>query len=89
MWHVLLQSDCQSIDSNVKMEIARFHREREDGATEMVHIAGRTSRVSISNLEKENKNIIIGDKEQTFRDITIVGTPNRKSKIHIEVLEGL
>ena len=79
----------QSVDGNVKLEIARFHREREDGASEMVYIAGRTSRVSISSLERENKNtIIIGDKEATFRDITIVGTPNRKSNIHIEVLEG-
>ncbi|SEQ02087.1 EAL domain, c-di-GMP-specific phosphodiesterase class I (or its enzymatically inactive variant) [Lachnospiraceae bacterium NE2001] len=77
-----------SVDGNVKMEIARFHREREDGASEMLYKAGRTSRVSISNLERENKNtIIIGDKESTFRDITIVGTPNRKSDIHIEILE--
>lgn len=79
----------QSIDSNIKMEISRFHREREDGTTEMVHIAGRTNRVSISSLDKDNKNIIlVGDKGATFRDITLVGTPNRKSKIHIEVLEG-
>jgi len=78
-----------SVDSNVKMEIARYHREREDGSSESIYKAGQTNRISINNLIKENKTtIVLGEKDMTFRDVTIVGTPNQDTKIHIEVLEG-
>ena len=43
-----------SVDSNVKMEIARYHREREDGSSESIYKAGQTNRISINNLIKEN-----------------------------------
>lgn len=79
----------ESIDSNVKMEISRFHQEKEDGTNDQTYIAGSTSRVSLTHLVKENKStIVIGAKDATFRDITISGTPNSDTKIHIEVLEG-
>lgn len=78
-----------SIDGNVKMEIARFHREKEDGSSELSYIAGRINRVSTHALVKDNKtSIVIGKGNPTFRDITIVGTPNKETDIHIEVLEG-
>ena len=79
----------KSVDSNVKMEIARYHREKVDGYNEQIFAAGRTNRISINNLIKEAKNtIVIGNKDATFRDLTIVGTPNTDTNIHIEVLEG-
>ena len=78
-----------SIDSNKTLEISRFHREREDNAKENEYHAGRTRRVSVNTLIKQNKTtIIIGEKDATFRDITIVGTPNTETKLHIEILEG-
>ena len=78
-----------SVDSNIKMEIARYHREKEDGLNESSYIAGQTNRVSVNSLLKDGKSlIIIGTKDMTFRDITIVGTPNIDTGIHIEVLEG-
>ena len=78
-----------SIDSNKRMEITRFHREREEGLKESDYVAGRTNRISINNLVKSGKStIVIGAKDVTFRDITIVGTPNMETNIHIEVLEG-
>ncbi|MBO4863636.1 MAG: EAL domain-containing protein [Eubacterium sp.] len=79
----------QAVDTNVRMEISRYHREREDGTSDRSYIAGRVGRVSISNLIKEDTTtIVIGEKDVTFRDITIVGTPGIRSDIHIEVLEG-
>ena len=79
----------QSVDANVKMEIARYHREREDGSSESTYVAGRTNRVSVNSLMKENKTtIIVGAKDATFRDLTIIGTPNTDTDLHIEVLEG-
>ena len=79
----------QSIDNNIKLEIARYHHELEDGKMDNSYMAGRTNRISVNALEKDNKTtIIIGDKNATFRDLTIVGTPNKKSNLHIEILEG-
>ena len=79
----------QSVGSNIKMEIARYHREREDGSNEQTFIAGRVNRIAISHLIKENKNtVVVGSKDATFKDITIVGTPNTNTGIHIDVLEG-
>ncbi len=78
-----------SVDSSLKMEISRFYRERLDGISDQVYIAGKTPRVIMNNLIKEDKTtIIIGDKEATCRDITIAGNPNVSSNIHIEVMEG-
>ena len=78
-----------SIDSAMKMEICRFHRERMDGISDHVYVAGMTTRVMMNNLIKEDKTtIIIGDKDSTCRDITIAGSPNVSSNIHIEVMEG-
>ena len=78
-----------SINSNIKMEINRFHQEKEDGTSNQIYVAGRNNRISLNTLSKENKNtIVIGEGEATFRDITIAGTANTFSNLHIEILEG-
>jgi hypothetical protein len=47
------------------------------------------NRISVNQLLREHKStIVIGEKDATFRDITIVGTPGEVNKLHIEVLEG-
>jgi len=80
---------CTSIAGNVKMEIIRFHQEKEDGSSENVYVAGQTSRISLNSLIKENKTTIqIGAPDATFRDMTITGTPNADTQIHIELMEG-
>lgn len=79
----------QSIDSNVKMEISRFHREKEAGNDEPVFIAGHTRRISLNALIKEGKSVIVvGEKDATFRDVSIVGTPGVKSNVSLEIKEG-
>ncbi len=80
---------CTSISSNVKMEIIRFHQEKEDGSNDNIYVAGQTNRISLNSLIKENKTTIqIGAPDVTFRDMTITGTPNADTQIHIEVMEG-
>ncbi len=77
------------IDSNIKMEISRYHREKEDDASEQTYIAGRINRISLNNLVRDGKTtVVIGAKDANFRDLTIIGTPNTETKIHIDVLEG-
>ena len=79
----------ESVESSVRSEISRFHREKEDGSADEAYHAGNSSRISLSHLVNENKtNILIGDKDATFRDITIVGMPNMETNVHIEILEG-
>ena len=52
------------------------------------YIAGRTSRISLSNLIHEGcSEIVIGENKPLYRDVTIVGTPGVKSDIRIEVAE--
>ena len=78
-----------SVDSALKMEICRFYRERLDGLSDQVYIAGKTPRITMNTLIKEDKTtIIIGEKGATSRDVTIAGNPNVSSNIHIEVMEG-
>ena len=78
-----------SVDSTIKMEISRFYRERMDGISDQVFAAGKTPRITISNLIKEDKTtILVGAEGSTYRDITIAGNPNVSSNVHIEILEG-
>lgn len=78
-----------AIDGNIKDEIARYYREVVEGTGEKEFIAGRTNRISVSNLVRDHKTtIVIGDKDATFRDITIVGMPGLTHALNIEILEG-
>ncbi len=77
------------IDEKIRQEIKHIHSSLEDGSGEREYIAGRVNRISVSNLIKDNKStIIIGSKDATFRDVTIVGTPGLRSRLNIIVLEG-
>ncbi len=79
----------QSIDKSIKDEIIRYYQEMLEGTGEQEYIAGRINRISVSNLVREHKTtIVVGDKEATFRDITIVGMPGLAHSLNIEVLEG-
>ena len=78
-----------SVNSDKKMEIARFYRERVDGLSDQVYVAGKTLRITTNNLSKEDKTtILVGQKGSAYRDLIIAGTPNVSSDIHIEVMEG-
>ena len=78
-----------SIDGNIKDEIARYYREVVEGTGEKEFIAGRVNRISVSNLVRDHKTtIVIGDKDATFRDITIVGMPGLSHALNLEILEG-
>ena len=78
-----------SVDGNVKMEISRYHRNKSDGTMEQPYIAGKSNRINISSLIKDGMtSIVIGEKNATYRDIIIVGTPGVRSDVHIEFYEG-
>ncbi len=79
----------QSIDGRPKSEILRYQRERQDGSEHRVYTAGRIGRVLLSGLAKDSFNtILVEGGEKIYRDITIVGTPGKKTDIHLEVRSG-
>ena len=79
----------QSIDERPKSEILRYQRERQDGSEHRVYTAGRIGRVLLSGLMKDSFNtILVEGGEKIYRDITIVGTPGKKTDIHLEVRSG-
>ena len=78
-----------SIDENIKNEIIRYYQETVDGSGEDEYIAGQVPRISAAHLIREHKStIVIGAKDATFKDVTIVGNPGMSEKLHLEILEG-
>ena len=79
----------KEIDPGIREEIVRYHQEMLDGSGNDEYMAGRTNRISVNQLLREHKStIVIGDRNATFRDVTIVGTPGEGQRLHIEILEG-
>ncbi len=76
------------IDESIRQEIVRYRREYEDGTNEQEYLAGSVSRISVNQLiRKHRSRIVIGAKDATFRDVTIVGTPGLEQMINIEILD--
>ena len=79
----------KEIDPGIREEIVRYHQEMLDGSGNEEYVAGRVNRISVNQLLREHKStIVIGDRNATFRDVTIVGTPGEGQRLHIEILEG-
>ena len=74
------------IDEKIINEIKTYHQEKSDGKSKRVYIAGKTNRVTLINLIKENiSDIVIGQGDMVYNDITIVGLPSLKSDLHLRV----
>ncbi len=74
------------IDEKIEKEIRDFYQERSDGKTKRIYVAGKTNRVSLLSLIKDEcTDIVIGKDEMVYKDITIVGMPSLKSDIHIRI----
>ena len=78
-----------SIDEKVRNEIRTYHNERMEGVTDRTYIAGKTNRVALASIMRQNCNeIIIGQGTMVYKDITVIGTPGTKTDIHIKVESG-
>ncbi len=77
------------IDEKIRNEIRRFCQERADGKTKKLHIAGKTSRISLMKLVKEGcTDIIVGGEGMVYKDVSVIGTPQMKTDIHLRVEAG-
>ena len=77
------------ISENVRREISEYHYEFTSGVVVQKYIAGKTNRVSLSALIKENfSEIVVGRGEMIYKDITVYGAPGLNSNVHITVEPG-
>ncbi len=75
-----------SIDEGIRDEIRKYHKEYTEGGAEQRYIAGRTNRVSLASLVKDNvTEIVVGQGAMIYKDITVYGTPGVRTNVHIRV----
>jgi len=79
----------EKIDDNIVEEINIFQQEKSDGKAKRTYIAGKTNRISLLTLVKDEcSDIVIGQGEMVYKDITIVGTPSMKTNISVRIESG-
>ena len=74
------------IDDAVIEEIMIYQQERQDGKFKKTYVAGKTNRISLLSLVKDEcTDIVIGQGEMVYKDLTIIGTPSMKTDISIRI----
>ena len=74
------------IDTAVREEIMRYHREFVTGSAEHNYVAGKTNRVALSSIVKNScSEIVIGRGTMIYKDLTIFGAPGLKTNVHIRI----
>ncbi|MCR4649434.1 MAG: EAL domain-containing protein [Lachnospiraceae bacterium] len=79
----------EKINEDVIEEIKLYQQEKQDGKFKATYIAGKTNRISLLSLAKDEiTDIVIGQGEMVYKDLTIVGTPSFKSDINVRIEHG-
>lgn len=74
------------IDEKCRSQIKQFHQERIDGSNKHIYFAGKTNRISLAKLEKNGcTDIVIGHDEMVYKDISVIGTPQMKTSLHMRI----
>lgn len=70
-------------------EIKQYYQERIDGNNKKVYSAGKSNRISLTKLVKDGyTDILVGKDEMVYKDVSIIGTPEMKTDIHLRVESG-
>ncbi len=76
-----------SIPSEIRKEIERYRREREEGKELRIYKADKSERVSLDRLTIEGyQRIVIG--KNGDGEVTVSGTTGKRSDIHIDIADG-
>ncbi|MBE6879572.1 MAG: EAL domain-containing protein [Ruminococcaceae bacterium] len=76
-----------SIPSEIRKEIERYRREREEGKELRIYKAEKSERVSLDRLAIEGyQRVVIG--KNGDGEVTVAGTPGKKSDIHLDISDG-
>ena len=79
----------KEIDPDIKAEIIRHSKARDEKGQRKEYVAGREARISLPNLIRNGYNtILITSGEVTHRDLIISGVPGDEPKISIEIESG-
>lgn len=74
------------IDPSIVQEIKEAHLKYEEKTSDKVFIAGRESRINLNRLDDNCiEEIIVSNREATFNDFTVVGSPGLLTGIHIKI----
>jgi EAL domain-containing protein (putative c-di-GMP-specific phosphodiesterase class I)/DNA-binding LacI/PurR family transcriptional regulator len=77
------------IDERIRNEIKLYYQERIDGNNKKVYSAGKTNRISLTKLERDGyTDIVVGKDEMVYKDVSIIGTPEMKTNIHLRIEAG-
>ena len=79
----------KEIDPDIKAEIIRHSKSRDDEVMRKEYVAGREARILLSQLIKDGYNTIrITSGEVTHRDLVIAGVPGDEAKVYVEIEDG-
>ncbi len=79
----------KEIDPDIKSEIIRHSKSRDDEVMRKEYVAGREARITLSQLVKDGYNTIrITSGEVTHRDLIISGVPGDEGRIYVEIEDG-
>ncbi len=77
------------IDEKIINEIKSYSQERIDGKSKQIFVAGKTNRISLQTLARdEYTDIVIGEDGMVYNDVSIIGTPSIKTDLHIRIEAG-
>ena len=78
-----------TIPDRILGEIKQYYQERVDGQAKKLYIAGKTSRISLAKLVKDGcTDIVVGQEGMVYKDISVIGTPQMKTDIHLRIEPG-
>ncbi|MBO4604421.1 MAG: EAL domain-containing protein, partial [Clostridiales bacterium] len=79
----------KEIDPDIKAEILRYRKSRDEEAMRKEYIAGREERIFLNQLVKDGYNTIrITSGEVTYRDLIISGVPGDGAQVYVEIEDG-
>ena len=79
----------RQIPEKYRNEICQYAQERVDGHNKRLYIAGKTDRIPLSRLVRDGvTDIVVGREEMVYKDLTVIGTPQMKTDIHMRIEAG-
>ena len=79
----------KEINPDIKAEIIKYARARDEELMRKTYVAGREARISLQRLVQDGYNIIsITSGEVTHRDLVISGVPGSEAQISVEIENG-
>ncbi|MBQ2083229.1 MAG: EAL domain-containing protein [Lachnospiraceae bacterium] len=79
----------KDISEELKSEIEKYIREREDGAIRYSYETGKTNRVTLANLMRAGfTDILVKGKNVIYKDISIIGAPGQNTDMFLSIEDG-